>query len=89
MRLQCDYINRNLVPAFYRYLQAQEEDSVIAGGREFTQALEGLTSLLERANREVGPIACGLWHEDGELGLADVMAAPCSFIFISPTFNEA
>ena len=27
IRLQCDHVNRALVPAFYRFLQAQEEEA--------------------------------------------------------------
>ncbi|KAL5521530.1 hypothetical protein ACEPAF_2278 [Sanghuangporus sanghuang] len=79
VRLQCDHVNRSLVPAFYRYLQAQEEGAIISAAREFVQSLEGLTSLLERANREVGPGACGLWIEGGELSLTDVVAGPWLF----------
>lgn len=79
VRLQCDHVNRNLVPSFYRYLQAQDEDGIISGAKEYVQSLESLTSLFERANREVGTEACGLWNEGGSLSLTDVMAAPCLF----------
>ncbi|KAI5119072.1 hypothetical protein M0805_005490 [Coniferiporia weirii] len=79
VRLQCDHVNRSLVPAFYRYLQAQDEDSVVAGAKEFVASLQDLASLLQRAEREVGSIACGLWTEDGDLSLTDVMAGPWLF----------
>ncbi|KAF4619420.1 hypothetical protein D9613_004856 [Agrocybe pediades] len=91
VRLQADHVNRSLVPAFYRYLQAQEENKQIETGKEFHASLEGLVSLLERAEREVvGPGGAsgegeakslskglGLWVPgETELGWADVMAGP-------------
>ncbi|KAF5387909.1 hypothetical protein D9615_000818 [Tricholomella constricta] len=93
VRLQCDHVNRALVPAFYRYLQAQTEDAQIEGGKEFHAALEGLVALFERAEREIlgGEGAAGegekralahglgLWVEGGDLGYADAMAGPWIF----------
>ncbi|KAG6379633.1 glutathione S-transferase [Boletus reticuloceps] len=35
VRLQSDHINRTLVPAFYRYLQAQDPTTQITGEKEF------------------------------------------------------
>lgn len=92
MRLQCDHVNRALVPAFYRYLQAQDADAQIKAGKEFNDALFGLTELLERAEREIVDgggaanegekralgVGLGLWIEGGDLGLTDVMVAPCT-----------
>ena len=78
VRLQCDHINRSLVPSFYRYLQAQDEEAIVNGAKEFTEALNGLTNLLQRAEKEApGTRACGLWEDGGELNLTDVMAGPC------------
>jgi len=77
VRLQSDHINRALVPAFYRYLQAQDPSAQIAGGKEFRDAIEALVMLFERAEREVG--GTGLWKEGGELGWADVMVGPWIF----------
>lgn len=77
VRLQSDHINRALVPAFYRYIQAQDETAQIEGGKEFISAIEGLAGLFERAEREGEESALGLWKEDGVLGWADVMAGPC------------
>ncbi|KAG6811911.1 hypothetical protein H0H92_005309 [Tricholoma furcatifolium] len=93
VRLQSDHINRNLVPAFYRFLQAQEISAQIEGGKELHTAIEGLIALFERAERDVlngGGVAgegelralkkgLGLWVDGGELGLADVMAGPWLF----------
>ncbi|RDB20144.1 Riboflavin transporter MCH5 [Hypsizygus marmoreus] len=93
VRLQADHVNRTLVPAFYRYLQAQDEAAQIEGGKEFHAALEGLVNLMERAEREMvdsggfsgeGERASavhglGLWVEGGDLGWADVMAGPWIF----------
>ncbi|KAI0764797.1 glutathione S-transferase C-terminal-like protein [Fomes fomentarius] len=78
IRLQADNVNRSLVPAFYRYLQAQDADKQIEGGKSFVEALNGLVQLFERAERE-GYTAYGLWFERGSLSYADVMAAPWIF----------
>lgn len=75
IRLQADHTNRHIVPSFYRYLQAQDTDAQIAGGKEFADALEGLVELFERAAREADTES-GMWY-GGELGLADVLVAPC------------
>lgn len=87
VRLQGDHIARALVPAFYRFLQAQEPAAQIAGAQDFTRALEQLAALLERGEREIGVAATrgpgsGLWREDGELNWTDVMAGPCEFCVI-------
>ena len=78
VRLQCDQVNRSLVPAFYRYLQAQDEEQVIRGGQEFLDAVLGLVKLLERTESETqDETARGLWHGNGKLNLTDAMAGPC------------
>ncbi|KAJ6560434.1 thioredoxin-like protein [Mycena capillaripes] len=81
VRLQCDHISRSIVPAFYRFLQAQEEGAQIEGGKEFRSALEALVTLFERAEREIKALRAGLglWLEDGDLSLTDVMVAPWIF----------
>ncbi|KAF9448960.1 hypothetical protein P691DRAFT_728708 [Macrolepiota fuliginosa MF-IS2] len=90
VRLQADHVNRNLVPAFYRFLQAQDTETQINTGKEFHQAIETLVGLFERAEREIlggGGVSgegeqralskgLGLWIEGGELGWTDVMVAP-------------
>lgn len=81
VRLQADHINRTLIPAFYRYLQAQDAAAQIEGGKDFLSAIEQLVSLFERAEEECGEApeanAVGLWQETGALSWSDVMAAPC------------
>ncbi|KAI4519573.1 glutathione S-transferase [Schizophyllum commune Loenen D] len=77
VRLQADHVNRTLVPAFYRYLQAQDADAQIKGGQEFLEAIRGLTDLFERMEREVARL--GLWVEGGDLGYVDAMAGPWIF----------
>ncbi|KAG0694027.1 glutathione S-transferase [Suillus ampliporus] len=77
VRLQSDHINRTLVPAFYRYLQAQDPEAQISGEKEFHVAIQSLVELFERAEREVG--GTGLWVEGGDLGWADVVVGPWIF----------
>ncbi len=48
----------------------------IEGGKEFVFAIEGLVALFERAEKETDS-KVGLWHVDGKLSLADVLAGPC------------
>ncbi|KII84647.1 hypothetical protein PLICRDRAFT_95200 [Plicaturopsis crispa FD-325 SS-3] len=80
VRLQADVVNRTLVPAFYRYLQAQDLSAQIEGGKEFQGGLEQLAALFERAEKENAPdSALGLWREGGDLGWTDVMAGPWLF----------
>ncbi|KAF9534655.1 glutathione S-transferase [Crepidotus variabilis] len=91
VRLQVDHVNRSLVPAFYRYLQAQDEKKQIESGKEFLESIEKLVGLLERAEREIlggggaagdGEVqyfrkGLGLWiPEEKDLSLTDIMAGP-------------
>jgi len=90
VRLQIDHVSRTIVPAFYRYLQAQDQNAQIEFGNEFVASLEGLVTLFERAEREIvdtggaageGEVKAlkqglGLWVEGGELGMTDVMVGP-------------
>jgi len=79
VRLQCDHINRTLVPAFYRYLQAQDSSAQIECGKEFLTSIEQLVTLFEGAEQELEGTAVGLWKEGGQLGRADIMAGPWLF----------
>lgn len=95
-RLQADHINRTLVPAFYRYLQAQDSDTQIEAGKEFHASIEGLVALFERAEKEIaseGELSSedkrgvapslGLWDKDsGDLGWADAFAGPCEYLHL-------
>ncbi|KAJ8087214.1 hypothetical protein PM082_006044 [Marasmius tenuissimus] len=63
VRLQCDHISRSLVPAFYRYLQAQDPEAQIKGGKDFLDSIETLVSLFERTEKEVY-----LDHKSGAAG---------------------
>ncbi|KAG8860351.1 hypothetical protein FRB96_004000 [Tulasnella sp. 330] len=69
-RLEADHINRTIVPGFYRYLQAQEEEKQIQYGKEFMDELKGFT---ERMHAE------GPFYNGKELGWVDVMIAPWAF----------
>jgi len=91
VRLQADHVNRTLIPAFYRYLQAQEVSTQVDSGNEFSVALEQLVSLFEQAEavilsgggvsgegeKRVQRLGLGLWVEGGDLGWTDVMVGPC------------
>ncbi|KZV77902.1 glutathione S-transferase, partial [Exidia glandulosa HHB12029] len=72
-RLLGDHVNRTLVPAFYRFLQAQDAEAQISGGKEFNDAIATLVEKLEKAP----PSATGLWNQSAtDLGWADIMAGP-------------
>ncbi|EIN09107.1 glutathione S-transferase C-terminal-like protein [Punctularia strigosozonata HHB-11173 SS5] len=82
VRLQADHVSRTLVPAFYRFLQAQDIDRQIEHGKEFHAALEDLVKILERTERETpseSQPALGLWKEGGDLGWTDALAGPWLF----------
>lgn len=81
IRLQADHISRSVVPAFYRYLQAQEPDAQAQGEKDFLDGIEKLITLFERAETESEVKSHGLWHEGGALSLADVLVGPCGFPF--------
>ncbi|KAH9924147.1 glutathione S-transferase [Fomitopsis serialis] len=78
IRLQADHVDRTLIPAFYRYVQAQDEEKQIQGARDFVEAINGLIKLFQRAEKE-SESNFGLWREGGTLSLADVMAGPWLF----------
>jgi glutathione S-transferase len=46
-RLQADKVNRGLIPSFYRYLQAQEEEKQIELAKEFIAELEAFTASMK------------------------------------------
>ncbi|KAG8919225.1 hypothetical protein FRC01_001403 [Tulasnella sp. 417] len=69
-RLQADQINRTFVPAFYRFLQAQETAKQIQLGKEFLDELEKFAIAMDPE----GPFFGG-----NELGFVDIMIAPWAF----------
>jgi glutathione S-transferase len=95
VRLQSDHVNRTLLPAFYRYLQAQDVSAQIQAEKEFLNVLEQLGNLLEQSEKVVlsglgvsgegekraQKIGLGLWVEGGDLGWTDVMVGPCASKF--------
>ncbi|KAF3291035.1 hypothetical protein TWF970_000286 [Orbilia oligospora] len=66
-RLWADHISRNIVPTFYRYLQAQEVEKQAEYGKEFEKQVN---TLLEAADPQ-GPFFAGT-----KLSFVDVMVAP-------------
>ncbi|KAK6495391.1 hypothetical protein TWF481_003414 [Arthrobotrys musiformis] len=66
-RLWADHISRNIVPTFYRYLQAQEAEKQAEYGKEFEKQVN---TLLEAADPK-GPFFTGT-----KLSFVDVMVAP-------------
>ena len=55
-----------------------DPEKQIQGAKEFTDAIEGLLRLFQRDEKEADN-STGLWKTNGDLSLADVMAAPCKF----------
>ncbi|KAK7029368.1 hypothetical protein VNI00_014622 [Paramarasmius palmivorus] len=76
VRLQSDLINRLLVPSFYRYLQAQDQEAQIKGGKEAEKELLN-ANIAGEGERKALSAGLGLWVEGNEdIGLADVMVGP-------------
>ncbi|KAG9019029.1 hypothetical protein FRB90_007201 [Tulasnella sp. 427] len=69
-RLEADKINRTFVPAFYRFLQAQETAKQIQFGKEFFDGLEAFAKAMDPE----GPFFSG-----SELGFVDIMIAPWAY----------
>jgi len=66
-RLWCDHINRHIIPAFYKYLQAQEADNQV----KFAGELKGHISTLVDAADQNGPFFLGK-----DMTFVDVQIAP-------------
>lgn len=66
-RLWAHFVNGNLVPSFYRFLQAQEEDQQIAHGQELQEHCNTLVSAMDSS----GPFFRG-----SQIGFVDVAVAP-------------
>lgn len=72
-RLAADRVNRSLIPSFYRYLQAQEEDKQMKFGKEFVSELEAFTASMKEEKEG------SFWDGSDRLGWADIMVAPWIF----------
>ncbi|KAF8318240.1 hypothetical protein DL93DRAFT_2133606 [Clavulina sp. PMI_390] len=81
IRLQADVTSRNVVPAFYRYLQSQDPERQEEGRQDFLKGIERVIELFERAEneREEEAPKFGLWQAGGVLSLADVLVGPWLF----------
>ncbi|KAJ5659770.1 hypothetical protein N7507_006221 [Penicillium longicatenatum] len=66
-RLWADHVNRNIVPAFYRVLQEQDQQKQIENAQELRVAFD---TLIEAAHPR-GPFFMG-----GQISFVDVQAAP-------------
>ena len=66
-RLWADHINRNVIPLFYRLLQAQEEEKQVSSAKEMREQLKKLID----AAHGVGP-----FFDGDTMGWVDVMFAP-------------
>jgi glutathione S-transferase len=66
-RLWSDHINRHIIPAFYRYLTAQDPDDQVKFG---TELREQISKIVEAAN-PTGPFFLG-----SDMGFVDVQFAP-------------
>lgn len=69
-RLTADHINRKIIPAFYRYLQAQKSEDQIELGQEFVEELKVFEQNLLPAKTG------GFWDGSDSLGWADIQIAP-------------
>jgi hypothetical protein len=68
------------VPAFYRFLQAQNEKDQIEHGKAYHETIQDLAKLMDRVVNESEPEAkghLGLWEDQGQFGWIDAMASPC------------
>ncbi len=64
---KCAQINKKIIPAFYRYLQAQDSDARTENALELKQAIDKLVSVAD----STGPFFLG-----PEMGFVDVQVAP-------------
>lgn len=69
-------VNCTIYPYSFAHNICTSLEKQIEGGKEFVAAIEGLVALFERAEKE-SDSKVGLWHADGKISLADVLAGPC------------
>jgi glutathione S-transferase len=72
-RLESDKINRSLIPAFYRYLQAQEEEKQAQFAKEFVAELETFTNSMKKED------SGSFWDGSDAMGWVDIMVVPWIF----------
>ncbi|KAK6335493.1 Glutathione S-transferase U1 [Orbilia brochopaga] len=66
-RLWADHVSRNIVPNFYRYLQAQDADKQAEHGREFEKQVNALMEAADPA---------GPFFKGSTISFVDVSVAP-------------
>lgn len=70
-----EQFNKECVPRFYAYLQAQEADQQVAKGKEFKDALGQFT---QRLGSVPGASQEDTWATGGDFGWVECIAAPCT-----------
>lgn len=76
-RLVSHHLNAKLIPAFYRFLQAQEEEKQVQFGGEFVDEIRWFQERLEEADKSGG--GGDFFGGAKEIGWTDVMLAPWAF----------
>ncbi|PWN19392.1 hypothetical protein BCV69DRAFT_251133 [Microstroma glucosiphilum] len=82
-RLVSHHLNAKLIPAFYRFLQAQEPEKQVQFGGEFVDEIRWFQERLEEADKvskaEGGGGGGDFFGGAKEIGWTDVMLAPWAF----------
>lgn len=76
-RLVSHHLNAKLIPAFYRFLQAQEEEKQVQFGGEFVDEIRWFQDRLQEADKAGG--GGDFFGGTNEIGWTDVMLAPWAF----------
>ncbi|KIK60044.1 hypothetical protein GYMLUDRAFT_168585 [Collybiopsis luxurians FD-317 M1] len=77
VRLQCHHINHSILPAYYRYLQAQDQEVQISTGKEYHESINEVADAAGQGEKKTLAVGLGLWIDGNEdIGLADVMVGP-------------
>ncbi|KAF3309495.1 hypothetical protein TWF173_010869 [Orbilia oligospora] len=85
-RLWADHISRNIVPTFYRYLQAQEVEKQAEYGKEFEKQVSSPTAVLIGPN--LGTKYPALMHVDSQVNTLLEAADPQGPFFAVRTTQE-
>lgn len=78
-RLVAHHLNAKLIPAFYRFLQAQDTDKQVQFGQEFVEELKSFQDELEAADPTEKSAAGPFFGGSEELTLVDISIAPWCF----------